>query len=299
MNNNKTPAVILVVIIAAVVISSYIMYNKLSQQISDLALQLSGLNSRITNIEQNVGSINSDIRRELEKQASILSGHSVEYGEPSADTRMGDITISVTPKECSDSTTATVYLGDISASMIREGVAYKATISSPVEYMYSGFTVSFDNGGTVRSEIVDSNISFDIMYDKIDASFEGSTTQKDNTIIFSGNIHTHYSSAYKDKPAQGLRLIAVDYNDNVIWESTDWASLYEYGFTLSLNRSFTVNDGDSLSFYVEIVDGSGFVLRAFAHGVSNSGGNLLDIDALHSIQIFDRHGNPLEFKYID
>ena len=299
MKDNKKIIIIMAVVLTLILINVYSITSKLFEQLSHANGQLSNLQYQLDNMKSDFQNLQGNIEQELKSQSSILSSYNISYDNGDAKTLMGDIIIELVPKEYSDSTSATITLGDKLLPMNREGNTFAAVISVPVDIIYSQFIVDFKEGEEIRSEVVaPGDIGFvNVLVNEVDASFLGEMTTYDADENYSYRGPVQIYTSEKENSYSDIKLLAIK-NNKVVWETKDFTyDRNTESFTANIDETFTLKKEDKLHLALDITDSYGFkyktpLYETEIHGSDGITGASEAMDAM----VYDAEGKVIEFK---
>ena len=99
-----------------------------SEQINNLQSSVSLLQHKITNIDNNISSLYTNIDEHLKKEASLLSDVDYSLGELNTNDHTIPVMIKVTPKALTDDMHLSVSIGGASVPLERNGNEFSATM---------------------------------------------------------------------------------------------------------------------------------------------------------------------------
>ncbi len=300
MKENQKFNIILVLLILLVILNVFIGFNRMSNEISSLNYQLGNLQHHLQNVTNNFDNLEVNIRNELKKQGSILTDYNISYDNADPSALRGDIIIEVVPKEYSDSTSATINIGDKSLPMNRQGSSFTAVIPVPINIIYSQFTLNLKEGDTIRSEVVTpGEIGFvNELAKNIEASYSGVIPTYDikDKYAYNGQIHV-YNPKGKGNFTD-IKLIVLKNGNEIIWETDDFINNKEQGvYTVDINKTFPLEKKDSLYIFIEAKDRYGFKYKAPVYGSEiNVYEGVTGASTYMERSVYDAQGNVIEFK---
>lgn len=300
--------------------------------------QISNLNQRINTLENNLASqvsqvrnevtgISSNINASLEEQASLLADSSWEYGDADYDARTVELVCSVSPKEYSSETAASILVGDTEHPMTLSNGAFTAHVSIPLFEETRVAKVMFREGDVSRTELLDWYLSprYDYLLN-VYADLSGSATgsPKDGVYHYqrSGVINIDVAS----KETTGVKSITlVEVMDgkelgrtNIPLDNTAFFENYqgENGarpeparpvtqavnsdpvgpFYYELERDYEIPYGSTWMLYIELEDSHGLVYRSIIDRQEISASGEPTDDAYWfglEASIYDADGNVL------
>lgn len=299
MKDNKKIIIILAVALVLIIINVYSVTNNLFDQLSYSNSQLSNLQYQLDNLRSDFENLQGNIKDELKLQSSILGSYNISYDNADAKALTGDITIKITPKDYSESTSATVTLGDKVVPLSREGNTFAAVISVPVDIIYSQFIVSFKDGEAIRNEVVASgDIGFvNELFSMTDSTFFGEMSfSMNNKHGYHGQVQVFAKEG--EKSFSDIKLFAIKNGSEVIWETEDFFYNKEEGnYTTDIDKTFSLKKEDRLHLALEMKDSYGFTYKTpvFGTEIYGSDGVTGASEEMNQI-IYDAEGKVIEFK---
>lgn len=279
---------LLAVTLCAVLVFGFSVYSKLSEQINSLYFQISSLKSQISDVSYNVSSIKDDIRDAIEEEESIISSYSAVQGNMD-ESYCRDITFTVSPKQYTESTTATLYVGGREIPMQKNGAVFSATASFPVNEIYESYSFAFETDGVVTVQKVEDFLDCDVGYPYFAADYIGSYSVTKNSITVDSGIIVHKDSS--ESALSSARVYIADENGNVLWEKdcTD----VEKEAEIEVNKTF--KNAKFLYFYSEYTNKYGLRFKEcfFLMSVDGENGEFLSEPT-----VYYPDGTKMEWVYI-
>ncbi|MCI6739883.1 MAG: hypothetical protein MR579_04045 [Bacteroidales bacterium] len=243
----------------------------LKKQVTQLQTNLS---SQISRVDSSVQGISSQVYYQLEKEASLLSDSSYEYGSFDEASQSVLLDCSVTPKEFSPENTQ-AFLVVQEGGESREEALTLENGSFTAHFSLSIFSdceiprVIFREGDIQRTEALDWYLSpRQELLPGIDADLYGSSSMSDGLYCWDGTVELNlYVQGEGPLPEiQGLRLlelvdgeevgsIPVDQNsDDFNWDGDD----YYYHASFPMEREVSLSPYDRYELQLEIDTGDFF-----------------------------------------
>lgn len=150
--------------IAALLVLVFLMYGKLAE----LTNQLSYLQDTTNIILSEVGGMQSDIEKTLEKEASMVESYSIEIVDMDFTWETYDVEISVIPKEYTDKTKVSIFFGTKECPLKLEGYTYKGSITLPLNQDFDGnVTFLLSNDKKKTTEVLEGYAGLDNQLDQV------------------------------------------------------------------------------------------------------------------------------------
>ncbi len=280
---------LLVVTLCAVLIFGFSVYSKLSERIDGLYSQISSLRSQVNDVSYKVSSIKDDIQDAIEEESSIISSYSAVQGNMD-ESYCRDITFTVSPKQYTESTTATLYVGGREILMQKNGAMFSVTASFPVNEIYKSYSFAFETDGIVTMQKVDDFLDCDVGHPYFGAYYTGSYSVTKNSINVNNSI-----SIYNDSPESApssARVYIADENGNVLWEKDCTGVVKEA--EIEVNKTF--KNAKFLYFYSEYTNKYGLRFEECFFLMSGDGENG---EFLSAPTVYYPDGTKLEWVYFE
>jgi len=289
--NQKNVIVLLSIILASIIIVGIILVSVFNQNISELKNIIlnneSALFGQIGNVGAQVSSMTDNIQTMLDKQESPIAGYQISYSNPNAQTLMCDVSVTVTPKEYSEDTTAALYIGENKVPMTRSGNAYVVSKTIPLTEV-SEASVTFEQNGTNKTEILPEIIDGGgLLRSSLYTELYEDSVFLNEAVSMSGTLKV----SFHPMPGEGVssaRLVALE-KGKEIW-SEDIADTVQTEQEILFNHKFSTANEEDILIYAEVVGTSGFTYRStlFSFADTNADG------------VYDANGDLIEFgDYIE
>lgn len=147
---------------------------------SQVSMLENNLANRISDVNNGIGNISSNISYELDKQTSLLSDSSWEFGKINTNSMTVALRCNVTPKEYSVGTEAFIVLNGAEYPMVHEGSGvFTLNTDIPLFSETNVSMVMFREGETMRTEKLDWYLSpkYSCLLD-VYAQIDGSSTSR-------------------------------------------------------------------------------------------------------------------------
>ncbi|MFA9381615.1 MAG: hypothetical protein ACERKO_11210 [Acetanaerobacterium sp.] len=294
MKNISEKALLIVLIVLVVVFGIYLS-DQSARRIDDVSNQVNNLSDTVNSQNQRISSLYSQIENLLNRQASIIDSYNISYGAINNDDMTYEVSLTVTPKEFKENTTASFTLGDLGGDMSRTGTAFSALINVPVKAQYHPI-VTFNEDGKSRSETLSDEISFQQNYVyQIKCTFTGSISYQDKQMHYDGNILAFYMPPEGFTP-ESERILAIVNNTEIFTKDISLESQTEK--KIEFNETFPVNNGDTLALFIEVSDNSGLTYRFPVDStfISPDGHSQSEHYIPDQCIVYDKNGNEIKFK---
>jgi hypothetical protein len=233
-----------------------------------------------------MSSINTTVEETLKKQGSILSEFRYKEEGFNADKKEINLTFYGSPKVykeglkfyftyTSNGETKSVQ-GDLGSNK-----EYSAKVAIPLSNEIK-FGVMLDYGDEVKKEMWDGNYMEIAKHQLqlVPIGFQGETKKlEDNQVEFKGKITTNiYPSAiegnYVTEPFCNIVI-----NDNMVEKlKLEKNPKVPSEYSVNLNKTYKLNEGDRLQIFVEVYDLYGFNYKYCARTTINENGKIVDLD---------------------
>lgn len=146
--NRKPGKAVVLIAFAAVLIWTNIRLTRMENR-------LSYLQDTADVVQMDVGTLQSNLEKTLKKENSILEDYSLEVGETDLEAGTYQLVVTAIPKEYTEKTKLTLYMGTKDYSMKRTGFSYSANVTLPLSESYDGnVTILITNGRKKNTEIL-------------------------------------------------------------------------------------------------------------------------------------------------
>lgn len=324
MKNNMSGILAAVSCLLAVVCLTQIFSLK-----SQVSMLENNLANRISDINNGIGHISSNISYELNKQASLLSDSSWEFGKINTDSMTVALRCNITPKEYSVGSEAFIVLNGAEYSMLQEGSGvFTLNTDIPLFSETNVSMVMFREGETMRTEKLDWYLSpkYSCLLD-VNALIDGGSstsrgaqngilTLSHDSIIrvqsHNGDIKSATLVEMLDGEKLGTTEIALDnkaFFENYQNESGARPEMVESmtsdgspttgPFFHELKKDYEISFGSELALYVDVEDKNNLVYRCMIYylKVSEKGEPDFGYDDYQwmnePVRIYDKNGKLL------
>ncbi len=233
-----------------------------------------------------MSSINTTVEETLKKQGSILSGFRYKEEGFNADKKEINLTFYGSPKVYKEGLKFYfTYTSNGETNSVQGALdlnkEYSAKVAIPLSNEIK-FGVMLDYGDEVKKEMWDGNYMEIAKHQLqlVPIGFQGKTKKlEDNQVEFKGKITTNiYPSAIEGNDvAEPFCNIVI--NDNMVEKlKLEKNPKVSSEYSVNLNKSYRLNEGDRLQIFVEVYDLYGFNYKYCARTTTNENGKIVDLD---------------------
>lgn len=272
--------------------------------ISDLKSDIENLNASTRNqyntLNNEVKTIYSNVDEMLKKQASLLAGKTIEYGEKDLESKTVELICTAVPKEYKPGKTTAVLICDGKEYQMKyKDGSFTAKIPLSIFDDHVVNSIVFETDGLRQTEDISEQRTprWDVM-PMVYASLSGQTTRSSGSyrIDSDGNITMDsksdtsriekvYLVEYRDGKEISREEILKDHDDN------------RTTFNFTVKKAYALPEGSVFALCTEVIDENGFIYRNLVEKVKATSNNFLDYsDALWrsaEANIYAPDGEPL------
>ncbi|MBQ9932787.1 MAG: hypothetical protein IJO69_03010 [Ruminiclostridium sp.] len=276
-------------------------------QISDLKNQVNQLQNQLNNqdtqFREQMGAFTSQVESALEAEASILSSYDWTWGNLDQETLTAPLLFTAAPKEHTPGVTAAnaIINGSPYPMTLQENGSYTLTLDWPLFETANLERVTFQENGRERSETL--NISEPPFAQLLSIPFGhemgGSARVEDGKLHYEMDIYVDnllYGRGNDRNNAQTVAFIAL--RDGKEIDRIDFdldqmeRSAGHYECMESVEGKFSLPEGSTLTFLVEVTDDWGFTYHLFLSEHQSDGAQAAPLVDTY-IRIYDDQGNLL------
>lgn len=265
----------LYVIIAGLIVLNAFTISKLNNIESSVNGNIQQIYNEQRNLRSEISGIYTNVDEKLKKQSSILDSYDLEFGEElDPDNLTVPVKISITPKENSESTAASLLVNNKRYDMLKNGITYTASINA---YVFDHFEmkVVLENEGIEKVETIDeyTDLQYKFMLD-VSAHFAGSTKYGSGKYQYNGDYIVNFSGNKNNRPE---KISYVRYINGKFMEES---LLYLFSDTsqfndliLPLNGEVELSADDKIEIYIIVQDkyGLNYKYSVLADEIDNNG----------------------------
>lgn len=320
---NKFLKVITVLLCVAVAVCGYSIY-KLNERIDNTS---ANFNSRITQLQNEIQSIYTNVDQMLEEQTSIISSENFEFGKMNLENHTVELIFTVTPKEySSEKTKAEIYINSQSYPMTHSNGSFSVIVPIPLFEESKTEKIVFMEDDIIRTQESVQHILPKIEYlPDMSVSFVGSYGNKAKNKTYIEEVNGNLDICVYGN-TDGLEITSLDFvevvdgvevsrkpissfeNAHPIKESGfGWESVpavpdmsggnADLDYSVSLVKNFEIPFGKNMTVYVEMKDNKGLVYRSklFTRSVDDNGSLLSNskIEGSSFAEIYSADGKLL------
>ena len=267
----------LVIALIALQLVTLVRVNWLNNEMGGMEKRVSNLDWEIRN---NIASISSNLRQQLEQEASIIDSYAYEFGELDAESLTLAVSFTVSPKQLAADTGASLELNGESFPMERRGDSFIASVDADLFEVFQQPKIILETGGLRQQETIE--MGFDPRYEALPEMYAwldrngGSATYQagdgGGTYYLSGAVQIDTvgkTSLGLQSSLKDLRLI-VEVDDEEVWrlDETDFPNSNTSGgrsdgssvfMDIDQPIEFSLRPGQSLCVYAQAEDGYGII----------------------------------------
>lgn len=287
-------------------IGSLFQIHALHGQVNQLQNTLSTQSAQISQIQNSIGSISENVRSTLEEEANLLNEFTLDYGDLQIADHTAQVHCRVLPKLYTPgSTQVSLLVGEQEVPMTYQDGAYTATFSVPLfETSLKVSQVLLNDQGTIRAQAVnwESSPQEGLLQPYVDTQNNAASYQS-NKMVWSPiwmNIQLQNPGKVTVKKMEivevlngkevGRLPVKLSQKGQDAYRSRlesngfatmDAASAFENAdgtFLYAFDKRYTLQSGDHLVLYLDVVDEQGVRYRSVADFASLIGRQKVDSD---------------------
>lgn len=237
-------------IIVALIFLNFLNFFKISNLENSIDRRIQQYENSINNLEREISIIYSNVDTKLKKQASILDSYNITVGEQlNSDNLTVPVVVSITPKEFSDSLTATLQLNNKNIKMEKKGTSFEVSTEA---YIFDDFLlkVVLEQNGIQKVETVEeyNDLQYKYILD-MHSGFSGNKSYGSGIFKYKGEINMNFGGSQYNSPKK--ISIVKELNGTVIDEQ-------EIAFTdpllIPLDKSIELGASDKFALYAHVED---------------------------------------------
>lgn len=291
-----------IIIIALVLLNIYTLFklniiqNSIDNKYNHLRNAVESTNGKISGITSNINSI-------LEKQGSILDSYEITFGDKLNSDLTVPVKISVTPKEYTEGSKASLIINEESVSMQKNAASFITTVNFNIFETFQPKIV-LEQNGVQKIESIDEY--YGEMYQKyllqVNGGYSGNVSYSNGKYSLNGQIELGIYSGQDNVPEK----ISVIYDVNGKTVKEQQIEVPEFNImkdatnfiNIKLNESIDLGANEKLSIYVIINDNYGIVYKYLSKVIEiddegNQVYNMPEYTAGTVVEISDKNGNIL------
>lgn len=289
MEKNKLKSISLIIIIIGLFVAVILLYSKISELNSRIENLQTDFYNTVNNMQEDINGIYDNVDKRLKKQASILTGYDITYGQLDVNSYTAPLFVSVTPKNSDSTTTVSVTIGEASAELNRNGEVFSGYIDTDVfikETAYPLITVKTNN--SVQNEYLEDYDMKGLFTDYMPYLYSDMTvteeTFSNNKLMFSGELHIDYKPSSEKDTTTFTQFWLVGESDgnevfrNDITQKVEQAN----GKTVLIEKTYNSEEYDDMQYYIIATDSLGFThknrVNCIYVGGDNTENNTVQVD---------------------
>ena len=246
----------LYIIIAGLLVLNIFTISKLNSIESSMNRNVQQIYNEQSNLRNEISSIYSSVDEKLKKQASILDSYDAAFGdELNEDDLTVPVNISVTPKENSESITASLLINNTRYKMLKNGTTFTASINA---YVFDPFEIKvvLENNSIEKVETIEeyTDLQYKYMLD-VSAHFSGSVKYGSGKYQYNGDllINTFGNKNNRPEKISFLRYINGKLiEENLLYLFSDTSQFDD--LTLPLNGDIELSADEKIEMYIIVQD---------------------------------------------
>ena len=168
MNKKKAAFIgvgILILILVGGIVAGFVI---MTRQMKEITNQLVYLQDTSDIIQSDLGGLQSDIKKTLEEENSMVENYSIEVLDTDFSAGTYTVQVEVIPKEYTDQTKASVFFGTKEYPLTLEGYTYQGKVVLSTKESYDGnVTFLFRNGEKKSTEVLKNYVGFLTGFDNV------------------------------------------------------------------------------------------------------------------------------------
>lgn len=256
------------VISVVFVIALGLSFGKINNLQNDMLTMQSRYENRISDLQDQIGSIYHNVDVRLKKEASLFSKVESTRGSFDETSRKTAVTISVTPKDITDDMSMSVTADGETVDFVRKGDVFQATVNVGMFVDYEQYPfVRMKTAEDIKTEYLEDVDIFYLYMEHLPSLYAEIThaEYKDRKLVMNRDI-TIESKAVSTVQFDSYTMLTVVNGKEV--ERTDITAEVKAAngfYNGSLNKAYDVALGDTVEVYVEAVDSIGYIHKALAY----------------------------------
>lgn len=259
------------VLVVGVVVCLIVCLSKISSLEKEIQNVKNYEQEMYQSLEEKINSVDEKIK----KQSSLFSSSEMKYGQYHKKTHIGDIIVTLVPKELNDDTEITLIAGGREYAGKRSGSFFTFTVEFDIindKGDYFDFVASISSGGVTKTETLEFMNFYGAEQNFVNVIFASCPfpmEYKDGKAVLNGEdspVEVEIVGDYDNK-FDSAKLV-IEKNGNVVLEK-DITSYFDNrdkktDFKLKFNESFDAQNGDEFLIYVTAHDSYGLVHKSMA-----------------------------------
>lgn len=281
-------------IIVALIFFNFFSLFKISSLENSLDRRLSYYENTISNLENQISGIYSNVDTKLKKQVSILDSHNITFGDKlNKDDLTVEVTFSTTPKEYSDSLKATLQLNDKNIEMEKKGTSFEVSTNA---YIFEPFQAKVILEQNEIQKIETLEEYFDLQYKyilDIHSGYGGNESYGSGKYKYDGEINISFGSQQYNSPKK-ISIIKEINGVNI----GEQAVTYSEPLIVPVKDEVEIGANDKFALYAYIEDEYGLKYKyiILAHDIDKDGKPVRSYPEWTNgsvTEISDKNGNVL------
>lgn len=263
--------------------------DRLEKTVNDQFQQYQNVESRLMD---EINQVYPHVDEMLKKQASILDSYDLVLGKLDPDKLTLPVTLTLTPKEYTDTMTVSLLLKDKSFDMQRNGSAFSVTADA---YIFDDFQpkINLRDNGITKTETIEGYNGLPSKYLlEIFGGFSGEASARSTYYKYHGDINIDIKASVDNKPVKAS--IITEVNGKVVGEKPAAPS---ETISLPVDERISLKPGDRLVIYAKIHDIYGLNYKYAILDYDADNGNSSNIHNRPfipgTLEISDRNGKIL------
>lgn len=242
----------LYIIIAILFASNIFTLLKISSIENLMESNIHLINNTQNNMEKEISDIYFNVDEKLKKQASIIDSYDINFGEKlNPDDLTVPVSVSLTPKEITEETTAILLINDIKYPMAVNGATFTASINASI-FDPLHIKVILINNGTEKIETLEEYNDLQYKYIlNLHGRFSGRTKYNSDKYQYDGNILLSYNGSSKDEKIVSINISR--YINGALNDEKD-VPVQEQPITYSVNDEVELSSNDIVELYIIVQD---------------------------------------------
>ena len=168
MNKKKALSIgvgILILVLIGGIVAGFVI---MTRQMKEITNQLVYLQDTSDIIQSDLGGLESDIKKTLEEENSMVENYSIEVLDTDFSAGTYTVQVEVIPKEYTDQTKASVFFGTREYPLTLNGYTYQGKVVLSTKESYDGnVTFLFQNGEKKSTEVLKNYVGFISEFDHV------------------------------------------------------------------------------------------------------------------------------------
>ncbi len=197
-NLNTVLLVVLIIIFAIDVMTRSVLLDRSRLELEKMRAQVAYLQDTMNIVQSDVSNLETNLEATLEQENSLLESWSIEPVSANFAENSYDLRISLTPKNYTDATKASIFFGNREYPLTLNGHAYEGTVILSLEQNYDGnVTVLFSDDHKKATEVLSSYVGLQTQVRNVLSGslrkapiYRNGVLKADSSVFYELNVNT-------------------------------------------------------------------------------------------------------------